>query len=158
MMKRTIVLLMIAFVVITAFLITYYFMNKSGNIKQNTTNGYQTDIEPIRNRFPKLCGIKQVFWKAGLISKTNNVPGPSSYWMKGFIVLNKEEYVKLAREYKWTMVESSWKPDLNSTILGKNIYRWSFSNDFNEYIKPSSFFGKFYLDLENGIIFFNVEK
>lgn len=134
--------------------------------KNNTTslgkveNGYRVDVEPIKKHFPNLGVVEKVFWKADTIgiSKRGSVPAPSSYWMKGFVVINGEEANKLKSKYKWEDMESSWKPSLDTEILKVKSLKWSYSEDFDNYIKSSDYVGKFYLDLKNGIVFFDVQR
>ena len=52
----------------------------------------------------------------------------------------------------------NWSPSLDDAFLNVDSFDWTYSEDFNNYVMSSDYVGKFYLDLENGIIFFDVQK
>lgn len=146
---------------ISAVAIMLYSILDKGNGNMNTNKDeIRTDKEPISSRFPNLGEFNNCYWKADIIDENNrvSVPGPSSYWMKGFIVLNSKEVNSLKNVFKWSAVKSNWKPSLYTNILNLKTFKWSYSEDFNNYIMSASYVGKFYMDLENGIVFFDVQK
>ncbi|NJD04664.1 MAG: hypothetical protein FIA99_19165 [Ruminiclostridium sp.] len=153
------VILAVLIIGIAGYVIYGLFSDNNSTIGQSE-NGYRVDKEPIINRFPKLGNFEKCYWKADTIGKNSRLsaPAPSSYWMKGFVILNSKELDTFKSQYKWLDVENSWKPSLDADILKVQSLKWSYSEDFNNYIKSSSYVGKFYLDVENGIVFFDVQK
>jgi hypothetical protein len=121
---------------------------------------FKTEKNPISDRFPKLGEFEKCYWKADIIGKKSSklTPGPTPYWMKGYIFLDRQEFEAFKNNYKWTSVDDNWKPELDAEILGVKPANWSYSEEFNSFIKPPSFFGEFYLDIEKGIIYFDVVK
>jgi hypothetical protein len=127
--------------------------------KSQTSSGYRIDKEPIKNRFPKLGKFEKCYWKADIIGdKSSRVPGPTPYWMKGFVFISKESLEDFEKNFSWTPVKENWKPSLGTDILAIDTFEWLISDGFNEFIKPPSFFGNFYLDKVNGIIYFDIAK
>ncbi len=121
-----------------------------------TEDGYRVDREPILTRFPRLGPFEKCYWKADIIGKPGI--GPTPYWMKGFVVLDSIEFEAFKAQYQWADVESGWEPSLDTAILGVQSFKWSYSQGFDDYIISTNYFARFYLDLENGIVFFDVEK
>lgn len=120
----------------------------------------KTDKEAIISRFPNIGEIKNCYWKADLISKNGNdrVPGPSLYWMKGFVELDKDKISDFIEKYN--MKELSLAPNLE--FLPENFdlstSRWFYSDMFNKYIIPPNFYGNFYVDNVNQVVYFEVTK
>jgi hypothetical protein len=155
--SRYIILVVLLLVLgIVGYTLYYCMVADRNSTIGKTENGYRVDKAPINNRFPKLGQFEKCYWKADTIGKSS--VGPSSYWMKGFVVLNNEEYKAFKTQYKWIEVENGWKPSLNAGVLNIKSLKWSFSTEFDNYIKTSDYVGKFYLDLEKGIVFFDVQK
>ncbi len=142
--------------------ITIQIINENNSSGQNwqTVNGFRIEKEPIINRFPLLNDFRKCYWKADIIGNNERitVPGPSSYWMKGFVFLYSKEIEKYKTQYKWTDCEENWKPSLDTEILNTEDLNWSYSEDFNNYIKYSNYVGEFYFDIKNGILFFDIQK
>lgn len=132
-------------------------MNLNSNVIKSST-GLKTDKKPISNRFPKLGQFEKCFWIADTVfdSGRNNVPGPTSYWMKGYVFLSKQDFETFKSNYKWESVDITCTPEIDKDILEVTKASWVFSEEFNNFIKPPSFFGKFCLDIENGIVYFDV--
>ncbi len=152
------------FIIVVAIAISgcaIYNLFKNNNISLGEVeNGYRVDIEPIKKRFPNLVDVEKVFWKADTIEtpKRGSVPAPTSYWMKGFVVLKDKEVDTIKSKYKWLDMESSWKPSLDTEILKVKSLKWSYSEDFDSFIKSSDYVGNFYFNLSNGILFFDIER
>ncbi len=121
-----------------------------------TQNGYRVDREPLLTRFPRLGPFEKCYWQADIIGKPGI--GPTPYWMKGFVVLDSVEFEAFKTRFRWADVESGWRPSLDTAILGAQSFRWSYSREFDDYMHSASWVGRFYLDLENGIVFFDVAK
>lgn len=155
-MKNKIIILIAVVCIISLIVGGMNNLNKAS--KHNVT--IKTDKTAIINRFPKLGDFQKCYWKADVIGKEGNdrVPGPSAYWMKGFVEIDKEKINTFIEKYH--MEEISLAPQLDFMPENYDIKRarWFYSDEFNEYIKPPSFFGKFYIDSINQIIYFDVRK
>lgn len=94
--------------------IAYNISQNDGNTIGKSGNGYRIDREPIYSRFPKLGNFEKCYWKSDIIGQNSrvSVPGPTSYWMKGFVILNNKELETFKTEYKWMQIEGNWKPSL----------------------------------------------
>ena len=114
---------------------------------------YRTDTEPIENRFSYLKGdIDRVYWKAGTIG--NSSIGPTSYFMTGFITVDK----KFENEYKFNSVDISFPVGIDPAITGFASFKWGENDEFKKQILGNRFIGDVLYDLENGIIYINVEN
>ncbi|WP_169744538.1 hypothetical protein [Paenibacillus stellifer] len=91
-----------------------------------------------------------------LFSLTANSFGPSSYWMKGFVYLEPGVAEKFKDSYAWRDVTLNPSMQLD-TDEGKE-HSWAFNEEFNEYVKSSDYIGKFYFDVRNELVYFEVEK
>lgn len=128
--------------------------------KRHYDGEWRTDKEPILNRFPKIGDFKKCYWKADIVNKNNRItiPAPTSYWMKGFIYLNETSIDKLKTQYNWYQTDKDWKPSYDEPMLKSNTLEWYFSEEYNNYILPSNYFGKIYLNFDNNLLFFEVEE
>jgi hypothetical protein len=128
--------------------------------KRYDNREWRTDKEPIQNRFPNIGDFKKCYWKADLVNKNNRitVPAPTSYWMKGFVYLEESSIETLKNQYNWYRTDKDWKPSYDEPIRKSNTLEWYFSEEYNNYILPSNYFGKLYLNFEYNILFFEVEE
>lgn len=134
--------------------------NSNSNIKTNS-NEFKEDIKAITGRFPNLGNIEKCYWKADIIGENsrNSTPSPSSYWMKGFVVLDSNDSKTFKEMYEWNSLNDTWVPELKTKILNlKETSKWSYSEGFNSYIKSANYVGKFYMDFNNNLIYFDVER
>ena len=114
---------------------------------------FRTEIQPITNRFPKLEKVESVYWKAGPIGK--NQFGPDSYWMKGYVYLDKGSISSIKASYDdWEEV-NGLKP---LAVAQEHEPQWLFSSEFDRFIRTSTFVGKFYLDANNDVLYFEFER
>lgn len=148
----------IMFIFVFAFI--YYFSNNKNN-NFHYENGYRIDREPIKRRFPELGDFKSCYWKGDTKNKNKKdfIPAPTSYWMKGFIVLDSNNINKLKNDYLWKGVRSNWKPSIDTKILKKQSFNWRYSKEFDKLIINSSknYIGNLYIDFENGVLYFDIE-
>lgn len=117
---------------------------------------YRTDEQPIIDRFPSLPTFQDCYWKANATGRTDI--GPTNYWMKGFIILNKTSYEQILNEYTWESVSLEFSKGIDPTITNYEDFNWCYNKDFESRVKTTSFVGNFYLDTKNGILFFSVEN
>lgn len=128
-----------------------------GNKDRNTLEIKQ-DIQPILDRFPKVTGIKNCYWVSDVINSDRDSVGPSSYRMKGFIILGKDQADKLMEDYKWETVEEEWEPSISISQVGDIKGKWYYSEDYNNYIVNGSYYGFFYYNIDNNLLFFDVQR
>ncbi len=153
--RYVVVVIALMIIAITGYIL-YCMVADSTSTIGKTENGYRVDKDPIASRFPKIGQFDKCYWKADTIGKSG--VGPSSYSMKGFVVLKRESFETFRTQYKWLEAESGWKPSQDTDILNMQAFKWAHSAEFDNYIKSANYVGKFYLDLENGIVFFDVQK
>lgn len=155
--RKMIIFSVIILVIVFLSLILYSFFNQS---TKSNGNNWRTEKQPIADRFSILGNFDKCYWKADTIGENSrlSVPGPTAYWMKGFVILSGEDFKNLKEKYKWDDVNVTWEPSLDTKILNIKTFKWTYSEEFNNINKSSGFVGKFYLDLQNGIVFFDVQK
>ena len=112
------------------------------------------------DRFPGLGNFIECYWEAEKIGVDTlfSPPAPSSYWMKGYVILEKEVFNDFKKKYKWDLMDREWRPSFHVDAISIESPNWGFSNEFNNYIKTASFMGEFYLEFNNGIIYFEVVR
>ncbi|MBW7474565.1 hypothetical protein K0T92_07390 [Paenibacillus oenotherae] len=115
----------------------------------------RTDIEPIMNRFPRLEKVEKAVWQVDRIGESHF--GPSSYRMKGYIFLSEQMIKQLENSYEWVEV-SNWKPSIHLTLSQVNAHHWTYSEEFNDYVVPNNYIGKFYWDSNNKLFYFEVDN
>lgn len=159
-MKKEVKLYVIVALIIVIVVTFEVISNSNSNIKTNS-NEFKDDIKAITDRFPNLGNIEKCYWKADIIGENSrdSMPSPSSYWMKGFVVLNSNNAKTFKEIYDWTSLDNIWKPELDTKILDlKETSKWFYSEGFNSYIKSANYVGKFYMNFNNNLIYFEVER
>ena len=78
--------------------------------------------------------------------------------MKGFIVLHESTFKDLKSKYSWTPVDIRFSTGIDATVTGFTTFNWCCNKDFVNETKTASFIGEFYLDIQNGVIYFDVEN
>ncbi|ABN54426.1 MAG TPA: hypothetical protein DEF39_13945 [Hungateiclostridium thermocellum] len=117
----------------------------------------RTDKEPIINRFPNIGDFEKCYWKSGVMGVGSRwVPGPSDYWMNGFIEIDAGKAEYLIEKYNMKPLNE----DLQLAFIPENynstISKWFYSEEFNDFIKPPGVLGNFYVDGVNNMIYFEV--
>ncbi len=142
-------------VIIVAVVLVVKSVANSG--EQNLTNmEYRNDEQPILDRFPAIPEIQRCYWKASTTGRTDF--GPTNYWMKGFIVLEKSAFTKLLDEYSWESVNIEFPKGMDPKNTNFNEFNWCCNKDFESQVRTTSFVGNFYFDTNNGILYFAVEN
>lgn len=153
--KKTI--LLISSVVVIALVLG---VNLTGCFNSRNTNlakiEYRTDVEPLIKRFGEILNIESCFWKAETIGKTNF--GPSSYWMKGYILISQENADSLKSQYDLSDVDISFENGMTPDITQKDGFKWSYNKELSRKIAGAGFIGEFYFDVENNIFYFDLES
>lgn len=122
--------------------------------KKNTE--YRTDIQPLADRFGENIEIKSCFWKANVIGRDSI--GPTSYWMKGFIIINNDTLEKIENEYDLAKIKINFDEDVNPAVTGFNDFNWCYNDELSKKIKGAGFIGDFYIDTNNGVLYFDLES
>ena len=117
---------------------------------------YRTDRLPIETRFQQLADFEKCFWKTGVIGSTDL--GPTNYWIKGFLVFDKECFAELLLEYELYSTEVDFPSGISPLITGDRIFVWKESREFTHNIFQQSFAGKAYIDVDNRIVYIDVEN
>ncbi len=141
--------------ILSVFLTSVGCESKNNNERFNyKAIEYRTDTEPIENRFSYLKGdIDRVYWKAGIIGRPSI--GPTPYFMTGFITLTDK---KFENEYMFNSVDISFPGGIDPAITGFASFKWGENDELKKLILGNRFIGDVLYDLENGIIYINVEN
>ena len=124
-------------------------------INRETTD-YRTDIQPLADRFGENIEIKSCFWKANVIGR--DLVGPTPYWMKGFIIINNDTLEKIENEYDLAEIKINFDEDVNPAVTGFNDFKWCYNDELSKKIKGAGFVGEFYIDTNNGVLYFDLES
>lgn len=154
MRKITLIIIFVSIGIIA--LTSLYFYHEFNNVPKIDSNKIRTEKEPIIKRFVQLNDVKNSYWKGGIYGKSNF--GPSSYWMKGFIELNKEDSTRFIDQYNWKDVPSSWSPSFIVEQINLSNSKWVSSKEFDRFFIPAGFVGSIYFEKKIGIIYFEIEK
>lgn len=145
----------IIIVIVVAVIVGVKYIGNSG--EQNLTNmEYRNDEQPIQDRFPTIPEFQTCYWKASTTGRTDF--GPTNYWMKGFVILEKLAFIKMLDEYSWESADIKFPKGMNPKITNFNEFNWCYNKDFESQVKTASFVGNFYFDTNNGILYFTVEN
>ena len=117
---------------------------------------YREDIEPLSTRFPKLGEIEHCYWKAAIFSNVGI--GPTSYWMKGFLVLSTSKIKELVDTFDWESKELIFPLGIDPSVTGLSDFDWRYSKGFSREIKGALFVGDFYVDANHGVVYFDLEN
>jgi len=143
-------------IIITIILASSFSMSCYRKVTHITEMDYREDVEPITKRFPIFEKIEKCYWKAEIIGELNF--GLSSYWMKGFIVLTEKTKNELLNSYVWEQIELLFTEGIDPNITEFNNCDWAYNKDFSDEITRPFFIGDFYLDVSNGVIYFDLES
>lgn len=124
--------------------------------KDSKDVAYRTERSPIENRFPEIPDFIECYWKADTIGKTNF--GPTSYWMRGFVLLDDNALQKILSSYVWSAKSIAFPEGITPDITGKTDFDWHINTEFQRSVLQQRFVGCVYLDIINGILYFDVEN
>jgi hypothetical protein len=131
--------------------------------RPETTKGgeeiWKTDRLPIEKRFTCLGKFESCWWQSGALGKdSGRVPGPSVYFLTGFVLLQALDAEKIFKKYEWE--ESAYKVSVPKEIMPVFSGKWLISETFRNTIKsePNSEFrkGEVYYLPEKGLVFLNL--
>lgn len=84
--------------------------------------------------------------------------GPTPYWMKGFIIINNDTLEKIENEYDLAETKINFDEDVNPEVTGFNSFNWCYNGELSRKIKGAGFIGEFYIDTNNGVLYFDLES
>lgn len=153
MKKYVIIICGVMFIALIAIIASQTIFQNS---EDATDMEYRTDMKPIKDRFPDIPDFSECHWKAHTIGKTSF--GPTNYWMRGFLCLSEKDFQKILTDYEWSADSVVFPNDVNPSITGEGDFNWHSSKDFQSMILRQSYVGSIYLDITNGILYFDVEN
>ncbi len=164
-MKKRIAFVLVAIILLTS--ICFLMFNSCDDkVELNDFVTNRTEKQPLLDRFSLLEDFESCLWQSAVISNRSFDIGPTSYWMQGYIVLNKEQFKDFKENYDWKEKDLIVNNEKFSLKNGKSVpeidlnlddCNWTYSDKFNEKIL-GNFIGEFYLDLNNKVLFFDVES
>lgn len=124
---------------------------------QKDTPLLRTDVEPLIVRFGETLGITSCAWKAGVIGDSGI--GPSSYWMKGFIEVKRENFTNLISQYEIIPTNIHFDNNIITTdVLDYEVYNWGYNSELSKKIIGVGYVGVFYVDIQNCLFYFDLES
>jgi len=121
---------------------------------------YRTDHEPIRKRFPLLGEFEKCCWEGGTstINSRLSVPGPSAYYMKGYVFLKPEKTAELLSLLSWVAAPAKFEPDFPVNSVNIAGCKWQVSEELNKKLKLEKKHCRafFYLINEKNLIYFHI--
>lgn len=132
------------------------FLCSCGN-KNNGINSdpLRTDAAPITSRFSEFSTARAFFWKGGILGDAR-VPGPSTYYIKGFVVLTDEDKKSINEKYDFVKTEVQFEKSMEPNVTGFSEFEWTENEEFTESILGLTFGGAVYFDAVNGIVYLDV--
>lgn len=117
---------------------------------------WRDDLAPIIKRFPMLKGVSHAKWKGGAFNESLlSVPGPTGYWMKGYVFWEDSDFENNLNGIQWEVVELDVEPGLSLSDDLINA-EWKFSQSLNQKLIGNKFIGKFYFSPEKKLIYFDL--
>ena len=126
------------------------------NIESISNMEYRKDTQPLIDRFGDKIDIESCMWKAAIIG--NSRLGPSSYWMKGFIIPSDESVQKVEKQYIMSHVDLQFPKGIDPGATGYEDFDWRYNAEFSKEIVGTGFIGDFYIDIKHGILYFDIES
>lgn len=154
--KKTIGVIILIFVILALFAIgltKYFNAKKTFDLAKME---YRTDVQPLVDRFGDKISIDACWWKADIIGKTNL--GPSSYWMKGFALLNKQSVESIQAKYHLISTSLEFEQGMHPCVTEFEEFEWRYSEELSREIAGAGFIGEIYVDLKNSVLYFDLES
>ncbi len=148
-----IILITVILALIGIGLNTYFNTKKTFDLAKME---YRTDVQPLVDRFGDKISVDACWWKADIIGKTNL--GPSSYWMKGFALLDKQSIESIQSKYHLLSTSLEFEQGMNPCVTEFEEFEWRYSEELSREIAGTGFIGEIYVDTKNGIIYFDLES
>ncbi|HHV28427.1 MAG TPA: hypothetical protein GXX73_02270 [Clostridium sp.] len=153
-MNRKVVLIIFC---ASVLVVSMVFFIGSLNKDNKQEEAIRSDKEAIINRFPNVGDFEKCYWKGGVMGSGSRwVPGPSDYWMKGFIEIDADKVKYFIEKYDMKVLDENLELAFVPEDYNNTISKWFYSEEFNGFIKEPRFLGNFYIDSENNMIYFEV--
>ena len=134
-------------------------------IEINYTNNesvkmYAGGIQSLINRFPEFISEDNTVNCCWTYSSYNSDAriGPSTYHMEGFIDITDTELEHLLEKYEFTESELEVDELLQPYLSEYENVKWCYSKELSYDITKSNFVGHFYLDVNNGLYYFELDS
>ncbi|MDR1821328.1 MAG: hypothetical protein LBQ91_02720 [Oscillospiraceae bacterium] len=98
------------------------------------------DKNPITSRFSSLSGVNAVFWKGGTLGSPR-APGPSVYYIKGFVILSEEEKAKILNSYEFSKISAVFEKGMYPSITNFSEFEWTENENFTSDVLPELYGG-----------------
>lgn len=118
---------------------------------------YEKNIESVSNIFKDLNSIDKVYFKSTQVGATSGI-GPSTFKNAGFICISEDEMNSLRSKFSFEDAEPSFPSGISADITGKDRFHWQSNNDFSRELLKGNYIGDVYIDIQNNIIFFDIEN
>lgn len=156
-MKRKLFLIMVVLFCIVILVVSILFFISSFSKDNKQEEAIRTDKEAIINRFPNIGDFEKCYWKSGVMGSGGRwIPGPSDYWMKGFIEIDAVKVKYYIEKYDMKVLDENLQISFIPENYDNTISKWFYSKEFNDFKKPPSILGNFYIDSANNMIYFEV--
>lgn len=150
-----IAILSLVIIVVTGVFCLNMFLNSNKELSMERIE-YRTDLQPLLDRFGETIEFDSCFWKADTIGKTKF--GPSAYWMKGFIIINQDTLMEIKSKYPFIKADVHFDKGMSPEITNCSDFDWNYNKELSRKIAGSGFVGEIYLDINNGIFYFDLES
>ena len=117
---------------------------------------YRTDIEPLTDNFPDIGSIDYAYWKIHPFGNSL-VPGPSSYKVAAFIIVDDLSYLYEETNYD-EMQNINFPEGIDPSITGFSVFNWRQYSDFTNKVLCNRFMGNVFVDIDKNLIYIEVEN
>jgi hypothetical protein len=117
---------------------------------------WKTDVEPLTEEVININNIDKVYWKGDFI--VSRTLGPNSYFVKGFLVISNEESLRISKKYDFWETNVSFPKGMNPNVTKCKTFKWTTKSDFSIENICLGWLETLYLDKNNGVIFFDIER
>lgn len=158
MKKAVSIVLFFVIISLTCFL---FSCQKTGRETQNVgyeDKEYSNNIESIEYYFYEIKNIEKVYFKSKLLGDYDHDRsiGPSSSQVAGFICISEDEKELLMNEYEFEKKEPVFPAGISPDVTGYDKFDWRWNYEFERKIEKGNLAGDMFLDINNGVIFFDV--
>ncbi|QYN35496.1 hypothetical protein K1T35_45555 [Pseudonocardia sp. DSM 110487] len=112
----------------------------------------RTDHKPIADRFPQLGSFVNTHWVGGRMG-SDQIPGPSSYFIEAVVTLDPDDAVQLRSRYDFTRAPTPPQPPASLAPFMERGSTWSTSIELESGFGPSDWVSNVYVSLEDGLAY-----
>jgi len=117
---------------------------------------YRTDKIFLADVYKRFENTEKAYWKSEIIGKGDF--GPTSYFVKGFVVLTEEEIKDIRNTYEFKETVIEFQSGIDPTVTGLSEFAWGSNEEFEKEIQSAKYIGELYFDMNHGLIYFDVEN